>query len=135
MLITSLVQGAAVLGAVAVLYWVVLRMGLEEPRARAVAFAAIVFGNIALILSNRSQRRSLFSTLSTPNLSLWVVAASATVGLLLALYVPALQNLFHFVPLSPWQLSASLAAVVVALAWFEMFKLWRRHRPSHQVRS
>ena len=135
MLITSLVQGAAVLAAVAVLYWVVLRMGLEEPRARAVAFAAIVFGNIALILSNRSQRRSLFSTLSTPNLSLWVVVASATVGLLLALYVPALQNLFHFVPLGPWHLSASLAAVVVALAWFEMFKLWRRHRPSHPVRS
>jgi len=128
MLITSLVQGAAVLAAVAVLYWAVLSTGLAEPQARAVAFAAIVFGNIALILANRSQRRSVFAMLRTPNKAIWVVAGGATAGLLLALYVPALQDLFHFAPPTPWQLGASLAAAAFGIAWFEVFKLVQRGR-------
>ena len=43
----------------AVLYFAVLDYGVAEQRARAMAFSALALGNAALILSNRSQSRSV----------------------------------------------------------------------------
>src|SRR6185436_3847135 len=63
----SLLQGAVVLVAVALLYWFALDHGFSEGRARAMAFTALVLGNAALILSNRSQSRSIIATLGTRN--------------------------------------------------------------------
>jgi Ca2+-transporting ATPase len=128
MLITSLLQGIAVLTAVAVLYWAALAGGVGEGAARGMAFAAIVLGNVGLILANRSQRHSLFAMLRIPNTAIWVVAGAAVAGLLAALYVPALQDLFHFAPLAPWQLGASFAAAALGVGWFEALKLWRGFR-------
>jgi Ca2+-transporting ATPase len=125
MLVTSLLQGLTVLVAVGVLYWAALDFGLEEGRARAMAFAGIVLGNIGLILSNRSQSHSLFATLRTPNLAIWLVSGSALVGLLLALYVPALEELFKFRALLPHELAASVAAAGIGIGWFEALKVLR----------
>ena len=123
MLAISVLQGIAVLAAIAVFYAVVIRFGWSDGKARAAAFSAIVFANIALILSNRSQRRSLFAMLKIPNLAIWVVAGAATLGLLLALYAPVLRALFRFDALGPRELLLSLAAGLAGIAWFELFKL------------
>jgi len=128
MLVTSLLQGLTVLIAVGVLYWAALHAGLEEGSARAMAFAGIVLGNIGLILSNRSQSRSLFATLRTPNLAIWLVAGGAAAGLVLALYVPALAGLFKFRALTVQELAASLAAAGLGTAWFEALKVLRKRR-------
>ena len=53
---TSVLQGVGVLVAVALLYALVLEAGTPEPQARAMAFAAIVFGNVGLILATRSRQ-------------------------------------------------------------------------------
>jgi Ca2+-transporting ATPase len=94
----SLVQGLAVLAAAAFAYRIALG-GYAEAEARAAAFAALVFGNTGLILSNRSQRRSFVATLLEPNRALWWVVAGAIGGLLAALYLPPLQAVFRFAPL------------------------------------
>src|SRR5439155_27382301 len=73
----AFLQGLAVLGAVAVLYRFILAAGLDDTRARATAFAAIAIGNCGLILSNRSQSRSLPATASTPNPLVWWLVAGA----------------------------------------------------------
>jgi len=128
MLITSLLQGLTVLIAVGVLYWAALHAGLQEGSARAMAFAGIVLGNIGLILSNRSQSRSLFATLRTPNLAIWLVAGGAVTGLVLALYVPSLAGLFKFRALSAQELAASAAAAALGIGWFEVLKVLRKRR-------
>jgi Ca2+-transporting ATPase len=92
------------------------------------AFAGIVLGNIGLILSNRSQSRSLFATLRTPNLAIWLVAGGAVTGLLLALYVPALAGLFKFRALSAQELAVSAAAAALGIGWFEALKVLRKQR-------
>ncbi len=96
----SLLQGLAVLVAVAAAYHVALGVSAEA-EARAVAFAALVFGNTGLILANRSQKRSLLTTLRAPNPALWWVIGGALGGLLLALYMPPMQQVFRFAPLTP----------------------------------
>ena len=66
----ALLQGMGVLVAVlAAFAWASPR--IPEPEARAFAFATLVVGNLALILSNRSTTSSLWATLRTPNRTLW----------------------------------------------------------------
>ena len=118
----ALLQGIAVLLATAALYGFVLDHGFAEPRARAVAFAALVLGNAGLILSNRSQTRSILTTLAQPNRALWWVVGGALGGLLLALYLPPLQRIFRFQALAWYDLLLALIAASAGVLWSELFK-------------
>jgi Ca2+-transporting ATPase len=125
----SVLQGLAVLGAAAAAYRLALG-GSAEAEARAVAFAALVFGNTGLILSNRSQRRSLLTTLLAPNRALWWVIGGALGGLLLALYLPPLQQVFRFAPLDARLLGLAALAGSAGIAWSEIIKAAQRRRES-----
>jgi Ca2+-transporting ATPase len=117
LLTDSLIQGLAILLAVAVLYVVVLRLGFAVERSRAMAFSALVLGNVALILSNRSRSRSIIEMLGMPNRALWWVVAGALGGLALALYVPPMQRIFGFSPLSWNDLVFCMLAASAGLLW------------------
>ncbi len=92
------------------------------------AFAAVVFGNVGLILSNRSSHATLVETLRRPNPVLWWIVGGAFLGLTFALYVEPLREIFRFGPLSSTQLLSSIATAVVGSTWLEIFKSFhRRH--------
>ena len=122
----SFLQGMVVLIAVALLYYVVLFNGFSDERARAMAFSALVLGNAALILSNRSQSRSIFATLRRPNRALWWIVGGALGGLGLALYVPPMQNIFKFEALSAPDLLLCILAASAGLVWSELTKGFSR---------
>lgn len=132
----ALVQGLGVLAVVmAAFAWASPR--IPEPEARAFAFATLVVGNLALILSNRSATRSLWATLHTPNRTLWVVVGLAAALLLAALYVPWAVGVLRFAPLPAHELAAACALGLLSVVWFEGIK-WVRRRghqpsPSHQL--
>ena len=130
LLVNSFTQGAAVLLAVALLYWLVLQLGYSEQRCRAMAFSALVLGNAAMILSNRSQSRSIIEMLRMPNRALWWVVTGALGGLALALYVPAAQRIFGFEPLSLNDLGICLLAASAGVLWSELSRLVVRLFPS-----
>jgi Ca2+-transporting ATPase len=92
------------------------------------AFAAVVVGNIGLILSNRSQKIGLAETLRRPNRVLWWIVGGALLGLALALYVEPMREIFRFAPLDATQLLMSFAAVAIGLAGPELYKALRRGR-------
>jgi Ca2+-transporting ATPase len=121
----ALVQGlgvlAVVLGAFA---WASPR--ISEPEARAFAFATLVVGNLALILSNRSDTRSLWSTLRTPNTTLWLVVSLAFALLLAALYVPWAVGMLRFAPLPAHELVLACGLGMLSVVWFEGVKWARR---------
>ena len=125
MIATGVLQGASVLLAVALLYALVLDAGTPEPQARAMAFAAIVFGNVGLILATRSREATLVETLRRPNRALWWIVGGALLGLALALYVEPMQEIFRFASLSGNQLLLSVAAAALGLTWLELYK-WIR---------
>jgi Ca2+-transporting ATPase len=124
----ALVQGLGVLAVVmAAFAWAGAR--IPEPEARAFAFATLVVGNLALILSNRSATRSLWATLRTPNWTLWGVLGLASALLLAALYVPWAVAVLRFAPLPVHELAAACGLGLLSVLWFEGIK-WARRRPS-----
>ena len=123
----ALLQGAGVLVAVLLAYaWAGPR--IPEAEARAFAFATLVTGNLALILSNRSAAGSLWATLRTPNATLWWVMAGALLLLALALYLPWAVEVLRFAPLPAHELAAAVALGLGSVVWFEAIKWARRRR-------
>ena len=117
----ALLQGVGVLLIVIGAYaWANHR--LNEPEARAFAFAALVIANLALIFSNRSRSQAWLELLRTARLILWIVTG-ATLGLLaLALYLPPLSKLFLFAPLPPGELGSAFGLGLAGLAWSKLVK-------------
>ncbi|MDD2918700.1 cation-translocating P-type ATPase C-terminal domain-containing protein, partial [Rhodoferax sp.] len=99
---------------------------LTEGNTRALAFAVLVFTNLALIFSNRSRAGSLWASLWVPNRTLWWVVAAAVSLLGLALYVPWLARLFVFEPLPLSWLVAAAGLGLVSVLWFELLKTLKR---------
>ncbi|PKO74595.1 MAG: ATPase [Betaproteobacteria bacterium HGW-Betaproteobacteria-15] len=121
----ALLQGLGVLAAVMGAFaWAAPR--LPEAEARAFAFATLVIGNLALILSNRSATRPLWATLRTPNTTLWVVVGLALALLLAALYVPWAVGVLRFAPLPAHELAAASGLGLFSVFWFEGIKWARR---------
>lgn len=125
-LLLAFIQGLGVLAVVMGAFeWAHSR--LSEPEARAFAFATLVVGNLALILSNRSTQRTLWATLRTPNRTLWVVLALTCALLLVALYLPWAVDVLRFAPLPVHELAAACALGLLSVLWFEGIK-WVRRR-------
>jgi Ca2+-transporting ATPase len=122
----SLLQGLGVLLILATLYGFALYRGQAESEARALAFTTLIIANLGLILINRSWSRTVLATLRSPNAALWWVTGGAAVFLGLVLYVPVLRELFRFAELHWIDLGICIAAGVVSLMWFELFKLMSR---------
>jgi len=123
----ALLQGTGVLVAVLLAHaWAAPR--LPEAQARAFAFATLVTGNLALILSNRSARGSLWSTLRTPNAILWWVIGGAVALLMAALYSPWAVQVLRFAPLPAPALAGAFALGLLSVVWFEALKAVLRRR-------
>ena len=120
---TGLVQGLGVLALVAGIYAWALGIGLGEGEARALAFVNLVFGNLGMIMSNRSWTRSILATLKQPNPAVKWVVGGALVFLGLVIFVPFLNRTFGFGPLHPWEFALCLATGAVAILINETVKL------------
>jgi len=126
--VTAMLQGIVVLLAVALLYAWALDYGKAEATARAMAFAAIVFGNVGLILANRSEQVSLVRMLTVPNSALGWLVSGALIGLALVIYLPGLNGMFRLAPLTSIELLASLGTVAAGLLGYEIYKTLIRSR-------
>ncbi|MDA8109503.1 MAG: cation-translocating P-type ATPase [Betaproteobacteria bacterium] len=128
MLATGLGLGLSVLASVTLAYWWALDSGRSAGEVRALGFAAIVFGNLALILANLSGAQPLLEALRRPNRALWWVLGGTLAALGAAIYVAPVASLFRFAPLAPGDALVALAAGVAGVLWFELAKLLRRPR-------
>ena len=126
----AFLQGLGVLGVVLAAY-AVSDQRLSEGEARAFAFATLVVANLALIFSNRSGTKSLWSALRTPNATLWIVIGLALALLTTALYLPWAIGVLRFGPLPAHELAMACGLGVLAVSWFETVKWFRRGRTDH----
>jgi len=123
-LLLSLLQGCGVLLiALAVLFIAHLR-GEPETNTRALTFTTLIFGNIALILANRSWTRTILATLRSPNPALWWLIGGTLALLAFVLYVPFLRDLFRFSTLHAADLAICSTAGVLSVLWFEALKVF-----------
>lgn len=123
----ALLQGMGLLAAVAALFFGGLEAGLQQGQARTLAFAGIVVGNLALIIANRSVSAPLAAIMRIPNAAQWWVIGSTLIALLLSLYVPGLQEVFHLSRLDERYFIFPLLAAMTVIAWAELMKFAFRH--------
>ena len=128
------VQGLAVLAATAGIYGGLLALERPADAARAAAFACIVFGNLGLILCNRSRTESVLRTWRRPNRAMGWVFGCTLAGLAVVLTVPAMQRLFQFAPIGATEVAAALAAAIAAVVLSEGVKAGTARRSRAQSR-
>lgn len=120
MVVVALLQGASVLAVSLALY--VLAGGNGDAHARTLAFTSLMSGNLALIVTNRSWRVSLFSR-QRHNRTATAVVLGAFAVLVAIVTIAPLRGFFTFAPLAGWELALALASGFIALAWVELMKL------------
>jgi len=122
-------QGLSVFAAtVGVYLWSVLG---DQPDnvVRSMTFTALVVGNVALILVNRSWRLPIWRTFQERrNATLKWILAGAAILLAAMLTVPGLRHAFNFGPMTLSQWWVATAAGAVGVAWFEIYKTVTAHR-------
>lgn len=122
LLALSLLQGLSSLAAVIAVFLLALRFGQTEGGARALAFTTLIISNLCLILTNRSWTRGIISVFSVSNKALTGVIIGAVGFLLMVIYIPFLQNMFHFGQIHSEDMVICFAAGVWSILWFELLK-------------
>ncbi len=123
---TSLIEGMIAFGAVLLIFVWIAKAGNLPDHARAVAFASLVFINVALIFSIRGGSEGLLRSLRRPNPALaWV--GIALIGLTtIVLFVPPVAKLFHFSPPHFIDLLSGAGIAITILAVLECMKALTR---------
>lgn len=126
--LVSIIQGVVItLGTLSV-YWYAVMNGYNENLTRTMVFTTLVVANILLTLVNRSFYYSIFASMGYKNKLLFaviIVTALLLTGLLL---IPFARNFFGFAPMSLTQLGISVIVGMMAVMWFELYKLAIRRR-------
>lgn len=130
----GLLQGLGLLAAVLAAFVLARNSGQTSDDARAIAFTALVAGNLALIWANRSAARTVLETLRTRNPALWLVTLGTVTTLLVVLYVPGVRSVFEFSVLRPTDLLLAFGSGCISITWFEALKLIHR-RMLHPFRT
>jgi Ca2+-transporting ATPase len=124
----GLLQGVVVLLSILAIYFFASYRGLDEDVVRAMTFTTLILANLGLVYVNLSQSRLIITTMRERNVALWLITAGVIAGLILVLYVPFLRDLFSFATPTLPDLLLCVAAALVSILWFEVFKLVRKLR-------
>jgi Ca2+-transporting ATPase len=120
-------QGLSVFAAILGVYlWLVLG-GRPDDVVRSGTFAALVVGNLALILVNRSWRPSVWRTFrERRNKTLKWILGGAGLLLVVILSVPGPRQAFNFGAITLTEWGVAIVAGFAGVAWFEIYKTVRR---------
>ncbi|MGL4370308.1 MAG: HAD-IC family P-type ATPase, partial [Spirochaetota bacterium] len=136
MLKISLLQGVVSLFVVLAVYRLAAAgFNQSYAEARTLAFTALIVSNLFLILTNRSWSLPIFRIIAIKNNALVWVLSGALAFLGAVIYVPFLQNIFHFVPLSLIDLIIAAGAGAVSIVWFEIVKMIAALRKINLLRN
>ncbi len=124
--IRSLAQGSLLAAGVLILYLALLGHGAPVVEARGTALAALVVGQIVVLLSSRSPLQPFWrcSLLVNPVLP-WVIAVTVA-SLLAALYLPAIAAIVQVSAPRPGEWLLALGTALVTTAALEPLKQWQR---------
>lgn len=92
----SVFAGIILLLMVVVVYYLNIKEGHSDHEVRAIAFSALIIGNVFLILSTLSKTRSVFSVITMRNPAVIIIICAALVMLCATVYIPILQKIFSF---------------------------------------
>lgn len=123
----SSLKGILLLGMVIIVYFLSIREGHTDGEVRAIAFSALIIGNIILILNSLSSTRSIISVIKEKNTAVLLIIIIASIALILVISIPPLQSIFSFeYPGNKHFVSSALSALVMLLILESVKKLKTR---------
>ncbi len=129
----GLLQGLMLFVVLAALYILVWQWSGDTTQARTATCAAMILGNLGLILSNLSSQSVDTRTLMwRMPLLRWFVAASA-LALAMILAVPQLRDVFHFTALMPFSMALIFASALLSVLCFEVVKYLQGRRETRST--
>jgi Ca2+-transporting ATPase len=126
----SLVQGLAVLLPALALVWLARRAGMDLAHQRTMAFLALVLGNLAAILVNRSASGTFLRALGRSNPALRWLLVGVVAALAAMLFFPPARSLFDFAALTPIECAKSAAAGVLPVLLLDLVRGGWRSPPA-----
>jgi Ca2+-transporting ATPase len=123
----AVMQGVGLFVGVAAVYLWSVNSGNTSDQSRSLTFTALVFGNLALIVVNRSWRLSAIRTFverRNPMVK-WILGATTSL-LFVLLLVPAVRDAFSFGPVGAVEIAICAGVAVVGASWFEVLKAFGR---------
>lgn len=134
-IVYSLFQGLLLLAIVLGVYFLSIDEGHKPEEVRAIAFSALITGNIFLILTTLSKTRSFVSVITEKNKALILITTSAVIMLLCTITVPTLQKLFSFQFPGFSHFIISILGALIMLVILEIIKKWQlnqiRYKHNH----
>ena len=122
MMVRGLLQGLGALGAALLVLVVSRTLGFSESDARTLTFSTLITTNLALILTNRSLTRSIWTGWRSPNPALRWLMAGALGVLATIVYVPPVRDLFRMSRPHPDDALVIVVVATGALIWMEAVK-------------
>lgn len=122
LLLAAIAQGTSALIAVLLIYGTALGRGVAPEAARALAFAALIAANLALIFTNRSWSEGPLAVVRRRNTPALVVTLGACAFLAVTLAVQPVRELFHFSAVAPLSAVLAVGAGAASVLWFELVK-------------
>jgi Ca2+-transporting ATPase len=122
----SLVKGLTLLGMVVGIYFLSMNEGHRDGEIRAIAFSALIVGNVFLILTSLSETRQVLSVLLEKNLAVISIILVALALLILTVSLPFFKAIFafedpgysHFIPALLGALGMLL--ILEGIKWIKM---------------
>lgn len=121
--VISIFKGLSVLGIVLAVYGVSVHLGFTEEEIRTTTFITLVLANLSMILTDLSRSRYIFQILKHPNLLLYGILLFNLILLGMILFLPGLNVLFDFAPISWTMILLATGGGLVAVTWLEMIKV------------
>jgi len=114
--------GLTLTAAVILLYLADIGRGSPVEHARALALAALVCGQLLLVLVTRSPRLPFWRVPVSGNRALPLVVGGSAASLLAVMQLPLVARFFSVAALGPVEWAVALAVAVIATAWSEPLK-------------
>ncbi|MEY2949586.1 MAG: hypothetical protein RLZZ248_787 [Bacteroidota bacterium] len=124
----SLAMGGLLFAMVLGVYFMVLEEGHPDEEVRAIAFSALIIGNIFLILTTLSKSRNAWAVLKERNTALLTIIFTAFIILLALVRIPNLGDIFNFSFPGWGHFGIALLGALTMLIILETIKYWNNHR-------
>lgn len=127
-ILIGVVKGLIVLSMVIIIFMLSIYEGHTDGEVRAIAFSALIIGNVFLILSSLSKTRDIIKVISEKNTTVWLIVPLALFVLTIIINIPVLRNLFSFEFPGHLHFVSSLIGAVCVLLIFEAWKYFNSKR-------
>ncbi|HEX3029424.1 MAG TPA: cation-translocating P-type ATPase [Clostridia bacterium] len=129
-LIKSVIQGLVIFAASFGAYWYNITQNPDNaPVARTIGLSVILLSNILLVQVNSSDSEFAFKSFFKliRDKVMWVVSLGTIVGLLILIYTP-INGFLKLASLTLTQFASVVGIAFVAVAWYELVKLYKNCR-------